>query len=174
LDNAAWRGDVNRVALLLDGGAEINARESKTGATPLNEAAFKGHIAMVKLLLEHSADGNIRDNAGFSPVENTVRRHHPDVMSIFVKRDRDSSLLSNLLERAVRSCQEDIASNLLDTGAPLTGTLLPGSTALYDASLNGCAAIVSLLVIQEVPNTLSAFEISPIFPRCRGLKGKTA
>jgi hypothetical protein len=85
--------------------------------------AFKGHIAVVKLLLEHSADENIRDNAGFSPVENTVRRNHPDVMSIFLKRNKDSSLLSHLLERAVRSCQEDIASNLLDAGAPIDGHL---------------------------------------------------
>jgi len=146
LDNAAWRGDVNRVALLLDSGAEINAQESKTGATPLNEAAFKGHIGVVELLLEHGADQNIRDNAGFSPVENTVREHHPDVMSIFLKRDRDSSLLTHLLERAVQSCQEDTASNLLDFGAPIDGHFASGSTALWDASLNGCAAIVSLLV----------------------------
>lgn len=146
LDDAVWRGYVNRAALLLDGGADINARESKTGATPLNEATFKGHIAVVKLLLARGADASIRDNAGFSPIENAVRERQPDVLNIFLEHVRDSNLLSHLLERAVRSRQEDMVANLLNAGAPINAHFASGSTALYDASLNGSATIVSLLV----------------------------
>jgi len=146
LDNAAWIGDAGRVALLLAGGAEINARESKTGATPLNEAAFKGHIDVVRLLLDRHANETIRDNAGFSPVENALRERHPEVMSIFLKRASNSHLLSRLLERAVQSCQGDLVSTLLDAGAAVDAHFASGSTALYNASLAGCGQIVSLLL----------------------------
>src|SRR5579863_67946 len=39
LDDAAWIGSAEKSALLLDSGAKLNAPETKTGATPLNEAA---------------------------------------------------------------------------------------------------------------------------------------
>src|SRR5271165_6154529 len=49
LDEAAWMGSAAGVTILLEGGAKIDAPDSKTGATPLNEAAFKGHVEVVEL-----------------------------------------------------------------------------------------------------------------------------
>ncbi len=146
LDDAAWGGYAKSAALLMDGGASINSQESKTGATPLNEAAFKGHADVVELLLARGADESIRDHAGFSPVENAIRERHPEVVSIFLNHVRDSKLLSHLLEQAVRIGQEDVVATVLDAGASIDGHFASGSTALYDASLNGNDALVSLLV----------------------------
>lgn len=146
LDDAVWRGLLGRVALLLDGGAKLNSPESKTGATPLNEAAFKGHIEVVKLLLARKADETIRDHAGFSPIENAIRERHVDVVSVLLSHVADSKLRLQLLERAIRTGQEDMVATLLDAGVSVDEHFTSGSTALYDASLSGKVRIVSLLV----------------------------
>lgn len=55
LIDAAKHGDVERIAQLLDDGADVHERDDK-GWTPLNWAAGAGHAETVELLLEHGAD----------------------------------------------------------------------------------------------------------------------
>ncbi len=146
LDEAAWGGWAAKVTLLLDGGAKIDTWDTKTGATPLNEAAFKGHISVVELLLARGANANIRDRAGFSPVENAVRQHHPEAARVLLFHDKGRELTNRLLEEAARRGHADTVEMLLDAGADIDARSASGSTALYDAALRGDGAIVSLLV----------------------------
>ena len=146
LDEAAWGGWAAKVALLLDGGAKIDAPDTKTGATPLNEAAFKGRVGVVALLLARGANANITDRAGFLPVENAVRQHHPEVARILLTHDKDRELTNRLLEEAVRRGHADTVEMLLDSGADIDARSASGSTALYEAALKGDGPIVSLLV----------------------------
>lgn len=146
LDETAWRGSVDQTALLLDAGAKIDGRNARTGATPLNEAAFKGHRRVVELLLTRGADSTIKDNLGFSPVENAVRQHHPEIARALVAREKGRAPLDRLLEEAVRRDQVDTAAMLLDAGASVNAHFASGATALYDAALKGNGAMVSLLV----------------------------
>ncbi|HEX4229885.1 MAG TPA: ankyrin repeat domain-containing protein [Bryobacteraceae bacterium] len=145
LDDAVWIGSSEKSALLLDSGAKIDAPETKTGATPLNEAAFKGHLQVVQLLLRRGADVMTKDHAGFSPAENAVREDHPEVACILLAHDKDPNLPSRLLEEAVRRGQADTVSMLLDAGVPINARFASGSTALYDAALKGDNRIVDLL-----------------------------
>lgn len=61
------------VNLLLDNGANINAKGGQEQATALFSAAQQHHVAVVKLLLERGADATIRDRRGNSPLDYTVR-----------------------------------------------------------------------------------------------------
>lgn len=63
LANAALMGHTKVVALLLENGADINAR-SRDGGTALHAAAFLGRTEAVKLLLEKGADTTLRNNMG--------------------------------------------------------------------------------------------------------------
>ena len=63
LATAALMGHTELVALLLEHGADINAR-SQDGGTPLHAAAFLGRAETVKLLLEKGADTTLRSNMG--------------------------------------------------------------------------------------------------------------
>ena len=146
LDEAAWGGSVDKVALLLDAGAKIDARDTKTGATPLNEAAFMGHVSVVKLLVARGADAGIKDRAGFSPVENAIRQHQQETARILLNHAKDHELVNHLLEVAVRRGHADTVEMLLDAGADVNARSSSGSTPLYDAALKGNGAIVSLLV----------------------------
>ena len=57
---AARAGNVDAVRLLLDRGADVNAREKYKGQTALMWAAAERHPAVVKLLLDRGADWKVR------------------------------------------------------------------------------------------------------------------
>ena len=58
--SAARTGNVDAVRMLLDRGADVNARERYKGQTALMWAAAERHAAVVELLLERGADWKIR------------------------------------------------------------------------------------------------------------------
>lgn len=65
---AAAAGHLDAVRLLLDRGANLNAREGRFGGTPLHTAVFRGRIAVVRLLVERGADVNAINNTGQTPI----------------------------------------------------------------------------------------------------------
>ena len=50
--------------LLLDKGADFEAKDDESGRTPLSWAAENGHEATVRLLLDKGADFEAKDNGG--------------------------------------------------------------------------------------------------------------
>ncbi|MCE2413199.1 CotH kinase family protein [Candidatus Poribacteria bacterium] len=68
LATAALMGHTEVVALLLQHGADIDAR-SQDGGTALHAAAFLGRAETVKLLLDKGADTTLRSNMGGTAIE---------------------------------------------------------------------------------------------------------
>ena len=65
--------------VLLDAGAEVNAREHQ-GTTPLHEAAQHGDVELVQLLLERGADPSARLDDGRMPAD--LAAEHPEVLAL--------------------------------------------------------------------------------------------
>src|SRR5437867_12012443 len=61
---AAQKGNPEVVKILLDHGADVNAKETLSGMTPVMFAAFKGHTTIVRMLLER---GVTEPDAAFLP-----------------------------------------------------------------------------------------------------------
>ena len=68
LVNASLMGHTKVVALLLENGADVNAR-SQDGGTALHAAAFLGRVETVKLLLDKGADRVLRNNMGGTAID---------------------------------------------------------------------------------------------------------
>ena len=71
LATAALMGHTKAVAMLLEHGADVNAK-SRDGYTALHAAAFLGRAETVRLLLEKGADATIRNNDGATPLDTTM------------------------------------------------------------------------------------------------------
>jgi ankyrin repeat protein len=113
---AAWDGEAEIVAALLDAGAKINARATDTGETALMNAVTRGHMEIIKLLLKKGADVAPKNRYDF-----------------------------NAFTSAVAAGKQDIAGLLLDAGAkPDDGS--PGLTPLQFAASAGNVEMIRFLV----------------------------
>jgi ankyrin repeat protein len=62
LIDAAQRGDVANVRVIVKGHAELINQRDQLGATALHHAAFGGHRGVVQTLVEQGAEINARDS----------------------------------------------------------------------------------------------------------------
>jgi ankyrin repeat protein len=71
---ATWKGHPEVVALLLDAGADVNARNNNEhwGTTPLHAAAHANQASIAQMLIDHGADLKARDLTGQSPMHHTT------------------------------------------------------------------------------------------------------
>jgi ankyrin repeat protein len=75
--------DVPLVALLIERGANVNAR-NQGKETPLHCAVGKEpvHVQMATLLLDHGADRSARDRQGHTPLEKARLQGSPELVSV--------------------------------------------------------------------------------------------
>ena len=70
------------ISLLLDAGAEIDAR-GEYGHTPIHEAVGQGHIEAVRLLLSRGADCSITNDWGQTPQQTAKIGGKHEIESLF-------------------------------------------------------------------------------------------
>lgn len=70
------------VGVLLEGGADINAKETTEGFTPLMMAAGIGEVHVVKVLLLNNADKSIRDSDGDLAIDHAEKARHTDIVKL--------------------------------------------------------------------------------------------
>jgi ankyrin repeat protein len=127
LMTAARAGDIASVKVLLDHGADIDAKESWHGETALMWAAAEKHPALMKTLIARGADVNARSNA------NKWERQ-------VTSEPRDKWLpmgaLTPLMFSARQGCT-DCEKVLLDAGADKNAVDPDGISAMLLAIING-------------------------------------
>lgn len=71
---ATWKGHAPVVLLLLEAGADVNARNNNEhwGTTPLHAAAHANQAAIAQILLDHGADLTAPDLTGQPPMHHTT------------------------------------------------------------------------------------------------------
>jgi ankyrin repeat protein len=72
LHHAARQGNLNAVAALLDGGANINEVSLTDHTSPLLMATINGQFDVAMKLIERGADPNIESTAGATPLYTTI------------------------------------------------------------------------------------------------------
>jgi ankyrin repeat protein len=130
--------DFEKTRLLLDHGADVNAR-SKDMRTPLMIAARRpGNTAVVKLLLEHAANPNPNAHpaAESSPLIEAATAPDAATMELLLSHGADAKTAEPALEMAVAlqcpKCLALLAAK--DIGKDAYTLALPNITALGDAN----------------------------------------
>lgn len=81
---ASYSGHQRLVALLLDRGAVLNAKNND-GRTPLIVAAGLGHIGVVKMLIRHKADKAVKDANGKTALDWARDKNHSSIVNLLKK-----------------------------------------------------------------------------------------
>ena len=139
---AAWRGDVDECAALIDEGVAPSA--CVQGTTPLHEAARRGQHAVTLLLLEHRADTQIRDYNDLTPLDVHTKRYnwfrqtvvHPTAAS----HDAYAALVQRTGDERVTAVEAARAEWRADN---------PQKVAAFDAALEALEAKVERNEITE-------------------------
>jgi ankyrin repeat protein len=86
LHDGALSGRAPMIALLLDKGANREARDRQSGATPLYQAASWGRRAAVELLIARGADVNAKSNTGVSPAQAAAKNGFAEIARLLQER----------------------------------------------------------------------------------------
>lgn len=85
LIRAARNGNLKKVKLLIQNGADINAKDN-IGRTALIYAARVGHLKVAKLLIDKGVDVNAKDNYGWTALMHAAINGHPEVVKLLIDK----------------------------------------------------------------------------------------
>jgi ankyrin repeat protein len=150
LDLAIIDHDAIAVALLIDAGANVNARRQPAGDEPLQVAAKLQLPDLVKLLLDKGADIDDADNDGITALYVASEAGALNVVQLLVERGARVDVRDNSggtpLHQAAKYTKGDVAAFLLQHGADInardTQGLSPLAVALRE---NATGPLVDLL-----------------------------
>ena len=150
---AAYHGHEAVVKLLVEKGAELEAKDHEDGRTPLSWAAEQGHEAVVKLLVEKGAELEAKDKRyGRTPLSWAALKGHEAVVKLLVEKGaeleaKDHEDGRTPLSWAAEQGHEAVVKLLVEKGAELEAKdHEDGWTPLWCAAVNGHEAVVKLLV----------------------------
>ena len=103
LREAAVLGEAETVRALLDGGAAVDAADTK-GRTALGMAVGGGHVEVARLLLDRGADVNRQTSAqfGITPLMTAAMRGDADMARLLIERGADVAARNRLGMSVVR------------------------------------------------------------------------
>ncbi|KAM6516934.1 hypothetical protein FSOLCH5_007883 [Fusarium solani] len=148
LHAAAFNGHEKIVETLVERGAAINDTGSEDrGQSPLIEAAAEGHTATVKLLLKLGANSLLRDQGGWTALDESAPPGYDAMVRILI--DHDPAIIQSrdkrgksALHYTVRQGHVSTVSLLLERGADVNATDIDGRTAVK----SGNKAIVEIII----------------------------
>lgn len=163
--------DQDKVALLLQRGADLNLVQSYEGETLLSHAARGGMVELVRELISHyGVDVDKRNDDGHTALCEAAAENKVEVVEVLLDaggtdlNGRCSHGQTPLHHAANTPEGEEVASFLLAKGSPDIDTYdASGRTPLHYAAESGSEALVSLLLDAGVAN-----------PNCRSRQGRTA
>lgn len=161
LAEAAKRGRLQAVALLLSRSADVNAYGTQSGFTPLHLAAQYNHPAVVRQLLSAGANVNARNQWNQTPLWQAAWQawhDNTEVAHILVAHGAQIDVADEKgytpLQMAARAGNVPMVSYLLAQGADVNHANNKGRTPLYQAVVgNNLQAAKLLLKHGADPNT---------------------
>jgi ankyrin repeat protein len=162
LQFAAVTGNIQMAKVLLEYGANMKARDTRTTLesagsyvafpqTPLQIAARKGNLELVKLLISAGAAINTDETFWSSALQNAAKARHYEIAQLLLdaKADIDTCFgrYGCALACAIEEKCKPLIKLLLDNNADVNSSGASGITPLQSAAMVNDEAIVSYLLL---------------------------
>ena len=135
--------------VLLDRGAEVNARET-ISFTALHLAAANGHKDTVQVLLDRGAEVNALQVKSYTALHLAAANGHTDTVQVLLDRGAEvnARVVNNwtALHFAAQNGHMDTVQVLLDRGAEVNARAVDSCTALHIAAQDGHKDTVQVLL----------------------------
>ena len=92
--DATRRGDLEKVRLLLENGADINSKDGR-GQTALMNAAHAGQVELIRLLIEKGADLDVTAKYNLSALMLSLITHHTEAAGLLIEAGADVNIRSS-------------------------------------------------------------------------------
>jgi len=151
LVKAATKGHSRILEILLQYGADINAKTDKSEKTPLYFAAWKGHIRIVEILLQHGADTNAKTSANETPLYVAAGEGHTRIVEILLQHGGSEINASSIMNEtplhvAATYGNDTVVEMLLQHGAEINASSNSNETPLHLAADRGYHTIAKILL----------------------------
>ena len=118
-----YPGQEDILRVLLEHGADVEARRTKDDATPLHNALSHGALEVVRVLLEHGADANAWTIDGETPFRKALLRENLELVRLMLEHGADVTAEDDYGMTALQlAVSDEVVELLLEHGAK-KGTL---------------------------------------------------
>jgi ankyrin repeat protein/L-ascorbate metabolism protein UlaG (beta-lactamase superfamily) len=173
LQLAAFSGQVEVVALLLEKGADVNMKSIKNKRSPLHFAVWKGHTKVAHLLLKGGADLESKEVDGETPLHYAAASGELSVVKLLVAKGAKVNYVSRIgttpLSYAVsrRGGFPEIIKFLIAKGADAKVARDNGWTMLHEAGWEGKPEVIQLLLDKGISaDVKTSFGRTPLQNAC--------
>ena len=168
----AWRQLEDSIRLLIDAGADINARRSSgSPMTPLQIAAHYRRANTAKILIKYGADVHTKGASGWTLLHDAARRNKSEIARILLDSGVDVNVRTKNgctpLHEAASAGHIEVAKVLVEYGANLRATRNHGrshlahSAPLVYAARYGGTKVLSFLLSATADDD---FQVTRIWP----------
>ncbi len=145
---AVLSGSRDCAAMLLDHGADVNARQATgSGFSALHHAALAGDTEMIQLLLSKNADMGVKDGTGFTPVFTAAFNGQKAAVSQLLAKGANPDQNVPAIHWAVLMDKEDEVRALLSNDKSTVRSVdIIKATPLHYVAISGNKKVADLLV----------------------------
>jgi ankyrin repeat protein len=162
LFDAISEGELDRIAALLDAGADVNGC-GMFGTTALGYACLCNQFTAARLLVARGAEINLLDCNDYTPLDTAVSRASPEFREWLVGIGGRRNEHYQPLIDAVTDGKVDLVAALLDAGADVNGRNERGETPLsYACAYNQLEAARLLVARGAEINSIDRHEYTPL------------
>ena len=162
LFDAIHEGELDRIAALLDAGADVNGCAT-FGMTALGYACWRNQFAAARLLVAQGAEINLLDRNDYTPLDVAVSYASHEFREWLIGIGGRRNEHYQPLIDAVVDGKVDLVAALLDAGAEVNGCNDRGETPLsYACGYNQLAAARLLVARGAEVNSLDGNEYTPL------------